>query len=98
MISNFVRGHTLLSVLVALSMLSTILLLGQTWLNQQQQQNAQLWQVTQALQIAENQQTLRLLEQPCESQIVQNGIHFLIRCEADFITVQYPLGEIRVRG
>lgn len=98
MISNFYKGNTLMEIVVVLSFLSVMLLTGQRWLNQQQQQTAKLWQYAQALQIAENQQTLQLLEQSCQSQVTQNKVTFLIRCEADMIIVEYPLGQVKIYG
>ncbi|MFC0322654.1 DUF5374 domain-containing protein [Gallibacterium melopsittaci] len=97
MISRFIYGHSLMSILVALGLLSLLLLFGQRWLNQQQYQMAKLWQYAQALQIAENQQSLRFIQQPCQYQVEQNGIMFRIRCEAEQITVEYPLGNITIQ-
>ncbi|MFC0309581.1 DUF5374 domain-containing protein [Gallibacterium trehalosifermentans] len=98
MISKFMQGHSVMSVLVGVSLLSMILLLGQVWLNQQQQQTAKLWQYAQALQIAENQQSLRLLDLPCQRQVEQNQLQFRIYCNSEHIIVEYPLGKVNIRG
>lgn len=101
MISNqhkklFVAGASMIGVISALSFLAIVLLAGQRWLNQQQSQTAKLWQYAQALQIAENQAALQLLEQPCQRQVIQNQVTFIVHCEAQQIIVKYPLGELKI--
>lgn len=88
------KGMSLLSLLVTLSVFSGLFLTFNQWGNVQRKSAVEIYQRFQAIQIAENQHQRRFLGLPCESNVLQNQIHFRITCTQNQITVKYPRGEI----
>ena len=85
---------SLLSLLVTLSVFSGLFLTFNQWGNLQRKSAVEIYQRFQAIQIAENQHQRLFLGLPCESNVLQNQIHFRITCTQNQITVKYPRGEI----
>ena len=83
-----------MSLLVTLSVFSGLFLTFNQWGNLQRKNAVEIYQRFQAVQIAENQHQRRFLGLPCESNVLQNQIHFRITCTQNQITVKYPRGEI----
>lgn len=88
------KGMSLLSLLVTLSVFSGLFLTFNQWGNLQRKSAVKIYQRFQAIQLAENQHQRRFLGLPCESNVLQNHIHFRITCTQNQITVKYPRGEI----
>lgn len=88
------KGMSLVSLLVTLSVFSGLFLTFNQWGNLQRKSAVEIYQRFQAVQIVENQHQRRFLGLPCESNVLQNQIHFRIICTQNQITVKYPHGEI----
>lgn len=88
------KGINLISFLVTLTLFSGIFLTISQWMTYQRQSAVQIYQYSQALQLAENQQQRLLAKLPCQSVVEQNQIRFTIRCESNRVTVRYPAGEM----
>lgn len=94
MILTLYRGASLLSVLLALTLFSSIFIAMQSWAHFQRQSAVQIYQRFQAIQIAENQKQRQFLGLGCLSQVQQNQMTFHIHCQNDRISVSYPMGKI----
>lgn len=93
---NKFKAETFISTLAAV-MLFSVLFLGYT--HRQKDQTAQLnyiYQQHQALQIAENQISLKLAGMPCESHFQENRLSFRIKCDENDVRVIFPLGEVKI--
>lgn len=90
------RGMNFTSLLVTLTLFSGIFLTINQWTSHQRQSAVQIYQVSQAIQIGENQQQRRLAKLPCQTQVQQNGLMFKIQCDASAVRVSYTSGEIKL--
>lgn len=90
-----IKAESLVSVLLAMSIFSVLLLAYSKWQSYQNRSTHFIYQQQQALQIAENQIALRMAGLNCESHIQQNGITFAIQCGQGII-VKFPLGKIEI--
>lgn len=91
------QGSSSLSILLAISLFTMLLLTTQQWLNKQQQQATKIYQQYQAVLIAENQLAQQYLGLSCQHQITLNGTLFQIDClNAQEILVRFPLGEFKL--
>lgn len=97
LMNRYMKGESLVGLLVAITLFSLLLLIYQQWQQQQNQNMARIFQQQQALQIAENQLALQLANQPCESQAVQNQQTFTIQCNGGSIQVAFPLGKVEIK-
>lgn len=69
------------------------LAIGQ-WGNSQRQSAVRIYQVSQAIQIAQNQKQRLFLGLECQHRITQNNLVFRISCNKDEVKVSYIAGEI----
>lgn len=90
------RGMNFTSLLVTLTLFSGIFLTINQWTSYQRQSAVQIYQVSQAIQIGENQQQRRLAKLPCQPQVQQNGQVFKIQCQASVVRISYAGGEIKL--
>ena len=90
------RGMNFTSLLVTLTLFSGIFLTINQWTSYQRQSAVQIYQVSQAIQIGENQQQRRLANLPCQTQVQQNGQVFKIQCQASVVRISYAGGEIKL--
>lgn len=90
------RGMNFTSLLVTLTLFSGIFLIINQWTSYQRQSAVQIYQVSQAIQIGENQQQRRLANLPCQTQVQQNGQVFKIQCQASVVRISYAGGEIKL--
>ncbi len=74
------KGFTLVSLLLTLSMFALLILSFQYWASLQWQKGTRLYQQKQALQIWHNAMQQQFLGIPCEREIQQNGINFIVDC------------------
>lgn len=95
--NKYQKGESLISLLVAITLLSLILLIYQQWQQKQNQRSAHIYQQQQALQIAQNQLALQMAGRNCEPQAVQNGLTFTIHCTSQHIRIAFPLGAIEIK-
>ncbi|MBE2898316.1 DUF5374 domain-containing protein [Pasteurellaceae bacterium 20609_3] len=92
--ARFKAGGSLIGVLLALVMFTTLVISLSHWQQGQNRQSAVIFQRQQALLIAHN-QTVRLrLKLGCEHNLRLNGVAFEVRCQGATVTVAYPLGEV----
>lgn len=90
------RAETILSTLVAISLLVVLTLIYQKWRQTQIQHQSYLYQEQQALQIIENQIACHMAAVSCESTITQNQLTFKVDQTGGKITVRFPLGKVEV--
>lgn len=94
--TKYQQGSSLLAVLLALFVLSTMILVVSRWLNVQQYDAALNYQRYQGLLLVQNQFARQRLGLACETDIYQNQLHFQLSCSAQQVKVQFPLGELSV--
>ncbi|MDH2997737.1 hypothetical protein A1D22_08440 [Pasteurellaceae bacterium LFhippo2] len=94
---TFYRAESLTSVMIALVLFSIIYLSYSQWQSMHNNQRNFLYQQRQALQIAENQMSLKMAKRECEKSFSQNGLRFEIQCQSDVVKVSFPLGEVSIR-
>lgn len=92
------KAETALSLLVAITLLSVLILVFNRWQTEQNRQLNHYFQRQQAVQILENQIALKLAGQDCETSITQNQIRFEISCSGSRKIVRFPLGEVELNN
>lgn len=95
--TKLMRSESALSLLVIISVFTVVFLGYLKWQGIQTKREALLYQQQQALQIAENQIALKMVDKACERSVLQNNLRFRIQCTDREITVSFPLGEIKIR-
>ncbi|HDR1021152.1 TPA: DUF5374 domain-containing protein [Pasteurella multocida] len=88
------KGIGLTSFLLALTLFSGIALSVMHWSANHRKSAVEIYQFSQAIQIAENQKQRQFLGLECEKQVHQNNLIFLIECGEKHISVRYPMGKI----
>ena len=86
-------AETLFSVLIGLALVMLIWFSFSDWQQRQIERINANYQRLQALQIIDNQITLKLAGKPCEKQVIQNGMTFRVECGTGKIQVDFPLGQ-----
>lgn len=95
---NKYKAETSLSLLVAISLLTVVVLTFSRWQSVQNQQLNQHFQHQQAVQILENQIALKLAGLECENTLTQNGVDYQIQCAENRLRIQFPLGKIELNN
>lgn len=90
---NYQKGMGLLSLLLSLTLFSGMLLVFNQWSSQQRKSAVEIYQIFQAMQIAQNQRQRQFLGLPCENSIRLNQLYFEVKCQNSRIVVKYPRGE-----
>lgn len=88
------KAESLISLLIAMSIFGIIYLVQTKWLSQQQHNAEMLYQKQQALEIAENQLSLLMAQNPCEKIVRQNHLIFQIDCRSQQIQIRFPQGHL----
>ncbi|EIJ70537.1 DUF5374 domain-containing protein [Pasteurella bettyae] len=88
------KGMSAISLLVTLAILGILMFAFQQWTHHQRKSAVRIYQIFQAIQIAENQKQRQFLNLGCKSQITQNNIQFKINCLEHKVNVSYPQGKI----
>ncbi|MDP8033743.1 DUF5374 domain-containing protein [Pasteurella atlantica] len=91
------KAETFISVIVAILLSSIIFLSYSKWQKHQNKKEVLIYQRLQAMQIAENQLSLKMAKLPCQSSIKQNEITFIVNCRHNEIKVTFPLGEFYLK-
>lgn len=91
-----IKAESVVSILIAIGLFSLMATLFFKWQSDQHHRKIKLYQEQQAWQILENQIALELVGLDCEKKIKQNDIVFKIDCSLSEISVEFPLGKIRL--
>ncbi|MDP8171417.1 DUF5374 domain-containing protein [Pasteurella skyensis] len=94
---HLLKAETFVSLLTAIVLFSIMLFSYTQWQKQQNKSEILLYQRLQAMQVAENQISLKMANLPCESSFLQNDITFNISCQTNSIKVTFPLGEFHLK-
>lgn len=97
MIKIIYRAESIISIMIAIFILSVLFLVYSNWSTLQNNQNAKLFYYQQAMQIIDNQINLKMANLDCERNTEQNGITFNISCQSDKISVKTPIGELSLQ-
>lgn len=91
---TYSSAYTLIGLLWFIVMISFSIIVFNRWQQSYLLQSQRLYTQTMALQIAQNQQALRLKKYPCQAQVTQNKIVFKIQCSSSYIKVSS--GDIQI--
>lgn len=97
MIKVIYRAESIVSLMIAVLILSILFLAFSKWNALQNNQNAKLFHYQQAMQIIDNQINLKMAGLDCEKSIEQNGITFTVFCQNDNISIKTPIGEFSLQ-
>ncbi|WGE66888.1 DUF5374 domain-containing protein [Actinobacillus equuli subsp. haemolyticus] len=94
--NKLLKSESFISILIGMLLFSIIFIVVSRWGSHQTEKTNYIYQQQQALQIIENQLALKYAEQSCEQYIQQNHLKFKIECQANKISVSFPLGKVEI--
>ncbi len=93
MIKKQLKAETFTSLLIGIFLFSILFVIYEKWQSRHFKVESFLYQQRQAMQISENQLSLKMAGLPCETRVKQNNITFIIQCNENKIEVKFPAGK-----
>ncbi|EFX90743.1 Uncharacterised protein [Actinobacillus ureae] len=94
--NKLIKSESFISILIGIVIFSLIFISASRWGSHQTEKINYIYQQQQALQIIENQLALKYSKQTCEQYVQQNHLKFEIECQANKISVSFPLGKVEI--
>lgn len=94
--NKLIKSESFISILIGIVIFSLIFISALRWGSHQTEKINYIYQQQQALQIIENQLALKYSKQTCEQYVQQNHFKFKIECQANKISVSFPLGKVEI--